>query len=206
MPLQHSPAKMMPGQPQQSTAAPTMAPLDSTRIHDQTTQSNLDEPFTPLRISTEVVSNCKLPPFWRHCPDLWFIKIEHQLQNHRITSDNSKYTHLVTALDADTMQEVSDILRNPPTADRYDNLKQALLTRLTDSADRQLHKALTEIQLGDMKPSQLLRQMKTLTQDRASEDVLRVRWLALLPTHSALSKDDARGNAGRTGSSSGRAN
>lgn len=112
---------------------------------------------------------------------MWFIQIEAQFQCNRLTSDVTKYNHLVGALDAETMMEVADVLRNPPQDDKYAFLKNAIIKRFTDSADRQLHKALTELELGDMKPSQLLRQMTSLAGDRATEDVLSVRWLALLP-------------------------
>lgn len=130
---------------------------------------------------TEAIGFCKLPPFWKHCSQLWFIQVENQLLNHKITANSTKYSHLVAALDSDTMLEVSDILRAPPEKDKYDSLKQAIISRFTDSADPQLHEALTELQLGNLKPTQLLRQMKSLAGDRASEDVLRVRWLALFP-------------------------
>lgn len=38
-----------------------------------------------------------------------------------------------------------------------------------------------DLELGNRKPSQLLRHMKTLAGNRVSQDILRVRWLALLP-------------------------
>lgn len=56
-----------------------------------------------------------------------------------------------------------------------------VLRRFTDSADRQLHKLLTDLELGDKKPSQLLRHMRLFAGERVSEDVLRVKWLDLLP-------------------------
>ncbi|CAB0035285.1 unnamed protein product [Trichogramma brassicae] len=70
---------------------------------------------------------------------------------------------------------------HPPAQDRYTTLKDAIVARLTDSPDTQLHKLLGTIELGDKKPSQLLLQMRTLAGARASNDILRVRWLDLLP-------------------------
>jgi len=91
---------------------------------------------------------------------------------------------VVSKLDTDSLQEVADIIMAPPAENKYDHLKTAILNRFTDSADRQLRRLLTQVELGDKKPSQLLRQMKTLAGDRASEDVLRVKWLDLLPVSS----------------------
>ena len=42
---------------------------------------------------------------------------------------------------------------------------------------------LNELELGDKKPSQLLREMRRLAGNKATEDVLRIKWIALLPTH-----------------------
>uniref|UniRef100_A0A1Y1MVP9 DUF7041 domain-containing protein n=1 Tax=Photinus pyralis TaxID=7054 RepID=A0A1Y1MVP9_PHOPY len=127
------------------------------------------------------VDRCKLPPFWRANPELWFVQVEAVFAVHRITTDSTKYNLAVANLDPNTVVEVADILRSPPTAEKYTALKTAILARLMDSADRQLHKALTGLELGDRKPSQLLRQMQLLAGDRASNDVLRVKWLDLLP-------------------------
>uniref|UniRef100_A0ABD2X807 DUF7041 domain-containing protein n=1 Tax=Trichogramma kaykai TaxID=54128 RepID=A0ABD2X807_9HYME len=45
------------------------------------------------------VSNCRLPPFWRTGPELWFFQIESQFQVHNVTSDATKYHLVVAALD-----------------------------------------------------------------------------------------------------------
>ncbi|XP_032690758.1 uncharacterized protein LOC116853695 [Odontomachus brunneus] len=65
--------------------------------------------------------------------------------------------------------------------EKYHTLKSAILTRLTDSADRQLLKLFTQLELGDRRPSQLLRHMRGLSANRVPDDVLRVKWLDLLP-------------------------
>ena len=40
---------------------------------------------------------------------------------------------------------------------------------------------LSQLELGDKKPSQLLRDMRVLAGDKVSENVLRVKWLDYLP-------------------------
>lgn len=131
--------------------------------------------------NTVAIDRCKLPPFWRTNPELWFLQVESVFSINRISMDSTKYNHVVSSLDPDTVTEVADILRAPPETDKYEALKTACLRRLMDSADRQLHRALTGLELSDRKPSQLLRQMQLLAGDRASEDVIRVKWLDLLP-------------------------
>lgn len=129
----------------------------------------------------ETIRYTKVPAFWKARPELWFYQVESVFSSNRITADSTKYHLTVAALDSDALEKVSDIIASPPESGKYDLLKTSLLKRLTESADKQLHKALTELHLGDLKPSQLLRRMRSLVGDRASEDVLRVRWIALLP-------------------------
>ncbi|CAB0043628.1 unnamed protein product, partial [Trichogramma brassicae] len=131
--------------------------------------------------AVNAVGNCRLPAFWRSDPDLWFLQVEAQFNIHQVTSDSTRFNMILTVLDPETISEVSDIIRAPPAQDRYTTLKDAIVARLTDSPDTQLHKLLGTIELGDKKPSQLLLQMRTLAGARASNDILRVRWLDLLP-------------------------
>ncbi|XP_015118987.1 uncharacterized protein LOC107042454 [Diachasma alloeum] len=79
------------------------------------------------------------------------------------------------------INEISDILLDPLVENQYGYFKEEIRKRFTDSADKQLEKALSQLTLGNQKPSQLLRKMRALVAGRASEDILRVRWLSLLP-------------------------
>lgn len=127
------------------------------------------------------MQNYRLPPFWRNNPELWFLQVEAAFQALQVRSDETKYSLVVSLLDPDSLQELSDVVRSLPPDRKYDHLKAMILKRLSDSADRQLLHLLTQLELGDRKPSQLLRQMRTLAGSRVSEDVLRLRWLDLLP-------------------------
>lgn len=141
----------------------------------------------PLQMHAPIVNNvestvqCKLPRFWQSNPRLWFAKVESSFNTHRVRSDMSKYDLVVNHLDDTVIQDLSDILLNPPENDKYVALKNAVLERFADTADRQLHKLLTELQLGDKKPSQLLRQMRSLAGTSVTDDALRIKWLDLLP-------------------------
>lgn len=114
---------------------------------------------------------------------MWFLQVESQFQIHNVSSDTTKYHLVVSTLDHETIGEVSDVIRSPPASEKYSGLKTAILSRLTDSPDAQLHKLLTDVQLGDKRPSQLLRHMRTLAGSRVGDDLLRIKWLDLLPQH-----------------------
>lgn len=127
------------------------------------------------------VNSCRLPPFWKSNPELWFFQVEATFGINKIRSDDSKYNLVLSKLDQDSLQEVADIVKSPPNSGKYKNLKEAILRRLVDTTDHQLHKLLTQLELGDKKPSQLLHRMKALAGDRVSDELLRVKWLDLLP-------------------------
>ena len=131
----------------------------------------------------ETAHACRLPPFWKANPELWFFQVESMFSTSCVRSDEGKYHLVVGALDPESLLDVSDIIRCPPRQEKYQYLKTHIMNRFSDSPDRQLAKLLNELRLGDKKPSQLLRQMRVLAGDKATEDVLRVKWLALLPAN-----------------------
>lgn len=151
--------------------------------NDVTMPNNDTTPDNGNSNRVESTLSCRLPLFWKDHPQLWFLQVESVFNANRIRAEESKYHLVVSTLDADALMEISDILESPPQENRYQNLKTQMLARFADSADRQLQKMLNECELGDMKPSQLLRRMRALAGDKASEDVLRIKWLALLPTN-----------------------
>lgn len=127
------------------------------------------------------VRSPKLPPFWRADPELWFVSVEAQFFSCRITADLTKYFTIVAALDTPVLQQVSDVLRHPAERGKYDALKRQLIERFSDSREKQLHRLLTELELDDKKPSQLLREMLSLAGNDIPDDVLRTLWMKRMP-------------------------
>lgn len=123
----------------------------------------------------------KPPIFWRHKPKLWFLQLEAQFSNNNITQDTTKYNVVIASLDENVLDFVEDILSNPPTDGKYDALKTALMNRLSDTEETRLKKVLTELNLGDKRPSDLLRQMKGLSGASISTELLKSLWLQRLP-------------------------
>lgn len=128
----------------------------------------------------------KLPPFWTKNAKVWFAQVEAQFQLHRITSQATKYLHVVSSLPAEVADELEDILAAAPTSNQYDNLKAAILTRKTASERSRLQHLLNMEELGDQRPSQLLRRMRQLLGDATSDadtSLLRELFLQRLPNN-----------------------
>lgn len=123
----------------------------------------------------------KLPPLWKSNIKLWFIQVESNFEISGITNDLTKYNNLIAAIDPETLSAVSDILFNPPVNAKYDALKQRLIQEYSDSENRQIRKLLSELQLGDAKPSHLLRKMRELAGKSLNDDFLKTLWFQRLP-------------------------
>lgn len=113
----------------------------------------------------------KIPPFWPSDPQLWFAQVEAQFSVRGITREITRYQHVVSSLSPEAAGEVRDILIHPPEEQAYTKLKTTMLARLQESSQRRLQRLLTGEELGDRKPSQLLRRMQQLAGADAGEDV-----------------------------------
>ncbi|GFW57211.1 hypothetical protein TNCV_541271 [Trichonephila clavipes] len=125
----------------------------------------------------------RLPPFWKSNVRLWIAQCDHAFTFSGISSDDTKYSALVANLDAETLSYVSDIVLSPPNSDKYHTLSQRLITQFRDSETQKIKKLLTDLQLGDEKPSHLLRKMKELSNGQLQDDFLQSLWLQRMPPH-----------------------
>ncbi|GFY69274.1 uncharacterized protein TNIN_377731 [Trichonephila inaurata madagascariensis] len=107
----------------------------------------------------------KLPPFWADKPAVWFAQAESQFALAHITSDATKFHYIVANLDSRYAAEVDDIITNPPTTGTYKKLKNQLINRLSLSEEQRVRKLLGREELGDRKPSQFLRHLRSLASD-----------------------------------------
>lgn len=72
---------------------------------------------------------------------------------------------------------MSDLIKTPPDTDKYLRLKEQLISRFSETKEKQIHKLLTGLVLDDKKPSQLLREMRTLANQEVNEEILRTIWM-----------------------------
>eukprot|EP00794_Sanderia_malayensis_P005010 gene5010-biopygen4076 len=129
----------------------------------------------------------KLPPFWPNNPELWFAQVECQFESRSITIQSTKFNYVVAILQPEIAQEVRDLLVNRPAQNAYDRLKEALIKRTSTSEQKRLHQLLVAEELGDGKPSQLLRRMQQLQGGNNLEpNILRQLFLQRLPRNAQL--------------------
>lgn len=118
--------------------------------------------------NTSANINFKLPEFWPNDPLVWFTQIEAIFATRKLTSDKSKYNILVSSISPELATEVRDILLNPPEQDSYDTLKKVIIKRTTLSDQSRIQKLLRIEELGEEKPSHLLRKIQQLLGEKAA--------------------------------------
>lgn len=148
-------------------------------------QQNDFEPAPQLQPEEKEVSTvslqARIPAFWRAQPKLWFAQFEAVVSSCKI-SDEQKYNLVIPVLERIDIEQVSDIICKPPASGKYLALKRRLLSVYEESESRQFQKLLSGLELGDQKPTQLLRIMRDLAGEKVPDDALKVLWMGHLPS------------------------
>ncbi|XP_041975967.1 uncharacterized protein LOC121730842 [Aricia agestis] len=124
----------------------------------------------------------KLPEFWTDLPRLWFAQFESVMAPQK-QGEETKFNLVISKLGKEAIQQVSDLVMSPPAQDKYTALKERLLQVYEESAERQMQKLVSELELGSQRPSQFLRRMKDLGRSaQISDNTLKSLWLSKMPS------------------------
>ena len=123
----------------------------------------------------------KLPAFWTSNPTGWFALVEAQFGLRGITTDDTKFWHLIAALDSEVSARVASLLRNPPAQDKYVALRKHLLNAYDLSEEERARRLFAISDLGDLRPSELADRIMQLNGDSPVHFCLRHIFLRALP-------------------------
>lgn len=127
-----------------------------------------------------------LPTFDMANVNVWFAQTEAIFQAKHIHSQTARYAYVVEKLPPEIAADVLDLLEAVPAQNPFDVLKEAIIYRTGKSHERRLHDLFNTVQLGDSRPSQLLRRMKSLLgKNSMSESLFRKLWLDKLPPYTS---------------------
>ncbi|KAH8035846.1 hypothetical protein HPB51_010533 [Rhipicephalus microplus] len=126
------------------------------------TGPDAQEDARPSGAAVAVIQHVNLPPFWPNSPSTWFLQVEAHFRLRQITSQQTRHWHLVSCLPPDVADDLADILASPHPSHPYDTLKAAIISRKSESEHSRLQQLIMATELGDRRPSQLLRRMRQL--------------------------------------------
>ncbi|XP_054281558.1 uncharacterized protein LOC128999194 [Macrosteles quadrilineatus] len=157
------------------------AQLANQREQQDELSTNVQQPNDPGNVSVNRVA-VMLPPFWADQPSLWFAQVDSQFAISGITSDDTQFHYVVSQLETRYAVEVENIITNPPATNRYAVLRSKLIERLSTSEEECVRQLISDEDIGDRKPSQFLRHLRTLIGPAQLQDnILRALWLRRLP-------------------------
>ena len=131
-------------------------------------------------MATDAVA-VKLPQVWTEDLETWFLQAEAQFVIRKITEEETKFYHVVTALSADCAAKVKDIIRTPPQ-EPYKALKAALLKKYEPSEHERAAAIFAIKSLGDNKPSQVMERFVNLLGGHEGGILLRYHFISILPS------------------------
>jgi hypothetical protein len=128
--------------------------------------------------STNAVS-IKLPEFYIQNPELWFGLAEAQFHKAAITTEDTKYHHIVAALDEATALRVQDIIVAKPEVNPYTTLRERLCSVFELSLSERFARIFNFEPLGDRKPSLLFEGIRHLIPQGSDQNHLFLKFLFL---------------------------
>lgn len=124
----------------------------------------------------------KLPDFWPATPKLWFQKVESQFALRGVTTEQTKYNHIMATISQEVALKIYDTI-NEPGETPYTTLKDSILKAFTPSASSLIKELLNDVEIGDRTPSQFFRHLATLAEGSGmfNNELLQSLWLERLP-------------------------
>ena len=101
----------------------------------------------------------KLPPVWTGKIEAWFAQAEAQFNLRQVTNDDTRYWHIVSCLGDEAAERASPIIDDPPKTNKYEALKDFLISRYGLRDCERAQKLFAVDTLGNRLPSELLDSM-----------------------------------------------
>lgn len=113
--------------------------------------------------------------------EAWFNSMEYWFDASGIMADRQRAATICAAIDPNALAQLTDILLEQPDIGKYEFVKTKVIAHFADSEQRKLNRLLSEMPLGDKRPSELYHEMKRVAGNVLGEAALKGLWSQRLP-------------------------
>lgn len=128
-----------------------------------------------------VYARLPLPQLSSSNIESWFTTMDFWFTASGITSDKQKAATVLAALDPSVIAQLPDVISTMPLIERYNFVRTKIIEHFADSEQRRLNRLLSDLPLGDKKPSELYYEMKRVAGTTLGEAALKGLWIKRLP-------------------------
>ncbi|GFS47684.1 transposon Tf2-11 polyprotein [Trichonephila clavipes] len=121
------------------------------------------------------VGAVKIPAYNFHDPALWFTMCGSTFQlgcPKAITDSKTKFNYIIAHLPPEAATIIRDVIMNPDPVEPYEKARMELVKRSGESSHQEIRKLLIGEELGDRRPSELLRVMRRRAESHSVPDDL----------------------------------
>lgn len=166
--------------PSTSSAAIPAKKSTSKTTAAATTNISATNPSLEIQEDNEM-ARVPFPLFKTDDIESWFRRVEHWFTFGKVASEKDKFALIASQIEHPTVANLNEML-NPHAETPYTNLKKKIVSIFEKSTTSKINQLLSGCQLGDMKPSQLLAEMKRMG-GNVGDEILRNLWAKRLPLH-----------------------
>lgn len=129
------------------------------------------------------IGQIRMPTFDAERVDMWFAQIEAVFSFGRIVNDQRRFSTVIALIPAKYLTQFRTIVMSPPSdGTAYTTMKGRVIEYFAETEATRLRRLLSEVQLGDRRPSRLLDEMRELSNNSMDEKLLKQIWKQRLPS------------------------
>ncbi|XP_017481737.1 PREDICTED: uncharacterized protein LOC108370838 [Rhagoletis zephyria] len=135
----------------------------------------------PANTIAVVYARLPIPPMSSTNIEAWFTSMDFWFAASGITAEKQKTATVLAALDPNVLAQLGDVIASLPQNDRFEYVRQRIIEHFADSEQRRLNRVLSELPLGDKKPSELFFEIKRVAGNTLGDTALKSLWIKRLP-------------------------
>ncbi len=127
--------------------------------------------------------------------DAYFMSLDYWFLASGVTNDARKFNTVMAQVPPAKLMELKPIIEAAPNELKYEYIKVKLVEHFADSQRQRLNRLLSELPLGDKRPSQLYHEMVRTAGNTMNEPVIRDLWASRLPSYAQAAVVASSGTA-----------